>query len=924
MASEKWQAVNRRILDAIDVRAEFESMGVAISNGAKPSASGWLACKVFGTDERNPSAGINVGSEHPQRGRYKEFTGEARNLSFFEFCAITGKYATWQDARKAFAKQFKITLLTGRHGKSPEETLGWKDWNENLVATWCQAKPPITIVSVRMAGGRLATWPLPSKKFLVIAVPIYGPAGLDDDLTGFVFWSKSGRPLPHWQGKGQPPKLKKILIAAGSKSGMVGRHALQHLDEAEVIWKCEGVPDMLAIQSMVPAEQKDTHLALTNSSGSMETPREEFTAMFVGKIVYIVHDCDSDGQKGGARWAEAISLVAAEVRHVTLPYPIEKNHGKDVRDYLNDGHTYQDLLDLAEAADPLPKPDPVAEGEVVDAEKGYVADQRIVEELGLTVLGETEDRQVVVFSENNNQGKTQTLNVARLSYADLLQVCGPIAKERVHQAAEPVAGEYHFKRVLEALALLGGRRRVGVGDTCGRGCWMGSKKEIVLVGAGKGAVWDGEKLRELRTPLACGLVLDFSASEPWFHHVRLAHYLQLSADKHWVDRVVDQAIQLFQLWYWRRGNTAPHLAVGLAMATWIQTIWHWRPLVSLAGESDSGKTNVFEMLAALYGHLGLLSTKPTEAGLRQTIKNRAICVLVDEFENDVHRRRILELLRTSGKGSRQVRGTSDQRGTEYGLKHIVWVSAVEVGLSRQPDKNRFINLELDKPPPSKWGHLDLPPSDEITDLGQKLLAISIRFARQARPLAHRLREEKFPHLGIEGRQVENMAVPVSLLALSAGMDEYTAAKGLMLNILEGLEHDPSQGVSDQVQLVHAILSSIVDLGRGDRATVAQILIRPNDYIEGAPALTRVGIGRLWKRRGPRPVGSGMVDYDAIFFVHDVIRRQLLKGTEWQDQQIDQLLVRLPTAKKTQRRCPGRVYGVLVGREYMEEEFLSGD
>jgi hypothetical protein len=98
--------------------------------------------------------------------------------------------------------------------------------------------------------------------------------------------------INHWERKYKNKNTK------GSKSGLVGKYALENIAAADVVFLTEGIPDMLA----------------------------------------------------------ADAAVSESVKIVRLPYPITDNHGKDLRDYLNEGHTIADLLALADIVEPLEKP----------------------------------------------------------------------------------------------------------------------------------------------------------------------------------------------------------------------------------------------------------------------------------------------------------------------------------------------------------------------------------------------------------------------------------------------------------------------------------------------------------------------------------------------------------------------------------------
>ena len=82
-----------------------------------------------------------------------------------------------------------------------------------------------------------------------------------------------------------------------------------------------------------------------------------------------------------------------------------------------------------------------------------------------------------------------------------------------------------------------------------------------------------------------------------------------------------------------------------SVATWVQTLWEWRPQVAIIGPSQAGKTTLFKVLSQMFGNLTVMSSGSTAAGIRQAIKSSAKVVLCDEFESSRHRTEVLEMLR---------------------------------------------------------------------------------------------------------------------------------------------------------------------------------------------------------------------------------------------------------------------------------------
>jgi hypothetical protein len=62
----------------------------------------------------------------------------------------------------------------------------------------------------------------------------------------------------------------------------------------------------------------------------------EWTELFKGKDVYLCHDADDTGMNANRRVGRELYKVAKSVKIITLPYPVEEKHGKDLSDFWVD------------------------------------------------------------------------------------------------------------------------------------------------------------------------------------------------------------------------------------------------------------------------------------------------------------------------------------------------------------------------------------------------------------------------------------------------------------------------------------------------------------------------------------------------------------------------------------------------------------
>ncbi len=360
-ATATHQQVTDSILSRLDIAAAYQSMGVELVNDS-PNESGWITCWAAGRPHgETASAGINV-----RTGRYHDFGGLCENLSLFDFAALyaSQRFVDWKSARDHFAASTGVAIPRGRPATRPDEHLDFMPWNDeslSILRLWCAFnKPGIIPEAVLAAGGRLARY---RKQYTVICLPIWGHQLLDADPVGWVMWNSqlgenSTLPIFH---KDKSVTWAKMKTTAGSKPGLIGVHGLQNIVKAETVVKSEGPGDMLALMGVMPDIRQSRAVVVTNANGAGEIPPRWVIDLFAGKRVLTVHDADEPGQIGAVKWSEAIARTAQDSRNVQLPYPIEKKHGKDLRDWIrSDNGSWESLLRLSNDVPQVSPPAPGA------------------------------------------------------------------------------------------------------------------------------------------------------------------------------------------------------------------------------------------------------------------------------------------------------------------------------------------------------------------------------------------------------------------------------------------------------------------------------------------------------------------------------------------------------------------------------------
>lgn len=540
-----------------------------------------------------------------------------------------------------------------------------------------------------------------------------------------------------------------------------------------------------------------------------------------------------------------------------------------------------------------------------------VSPDEVLDAFGIEVLGEQDDQSIVCWSRNTRK-RWVIKTPAKWADTEILQAVGSAAKEVLCNSPEPAPeGCYSSQQLREAVALAAADApRVSERRLIGQGVWQRGQKLLVVNGANANVVHDG-KFRPVNKPRFKSEIIDFNQSASWTNQRLLRERIGAMNAKA-ARSTLRRVEHLLKQWNWSQPWDARVVSL-LIPATIIQTCWSWRPLVSIIGPSDSGKSTLLgDVLQPLFGDWTIAADRSTEAGLRQAIAHHATPVIIDEFDQYRHRQQVFELFRTSSRGGKMLRGTANQQGIEFGVKHLAWFAAIESGDLWGQDRNRFIRLELFAP--KHRGNLSLPSQAEFTTLGRQLVAVAIWAAPAAIKLADDIKGTRVE--GVHGRLVESFSVPAAMDAvirkgLNAPLEE--ALKALKA-FLKGRASLDEQCEPDEIRILRDILAADVRVsirrsGSNEyvQRTVGQILqdcrpFGPDDAGDLVDELAARGI-RIVEHRSGR---------NSLFLATDMVREKLLAKTRWHLTRIDQILKRLPGAKSQQQRCAGqKPWGIVL-------------
>jgi hypothetical protein len=920
--SAAWKEAKRAILLALNLPSEYTALGLRVAEGAKANAKGWVPAHAFGVDDKTPSAGINI-QDGPLLGYYHDFKDASKNCGFFDFC-IASRGGDYQSVLKHFASKTGIKLPSGEEERSIDRlefrcghyTRAELSYGEK--SQYANGKAGVTIEALDAIGCKGATWPKGLSAELsnqLIAAPMYGSSQLigHEPTAWHCVAVHPKKKIRQFQGKGNEDKLLKTMTLGDY--GFMGLDGLKRLPEATVVNLCEGFSDLLACQAILMQSRRENpeyekHVAISAGACSY-SPKPEWMPHFAGKEIRIwgdVGDKDNAGQLGAARWVTSLLPVAGIVRNCLLP--LGKDDGKnDVRAWITDEkapRSYADMDAFAKTFTPVDASDAIA---------NVSAHEALLKSLGLVVLGEHERSQrIEVYCEATK--KSATLHdIDRLSVVKLTQLIGnePVDKF-VHEGNEPMPGKFQIKDVRKAIASAASDKLYFGEQRHGAGVWLIDDK-IHLVKAREIGIVEGTRVTSSTMPFVAGHILDITQSSgDWFDCGVLSRYLAEATREQWRVDVFDQAVKLFAKWYWRQ-SCAPQVVTSMVIASWLQTTWEWRPQVFITGESNTGKSMLAgETITPLFGPLQLYCQKPSAAGISQTMQHHARVLLVDEFEEDKHRQQIFELFRTSSQrsGGRKLRGSASHEAVAFIVRHIPWFAAINMGLRKQPDRNRFIVLDMNELPEGKHGKIYLPSAAKLRDLGMKLLAVGIHTRAHAAEMAAELKTTAIDE--VPGRVVENFSLPAGIMAATYNMDLKLAES--MLRSWMGEWDFCGQSVRDHVEVLQEILTSEVLMEGGSRTTVSALLAQPTtpDVNE---ALARVGLRRVNKRVGPED------DRRVLFFCTNVIHRSLLKpGSNFSGHSVDQYMLRFRDAARGRQKLGGDevFHGVEVPLSSIREAF----
>lgn len=172
----------------------------------------------------------------------------------------------------------------------------------------------------------------------------------DGPITGAQYARLDGKPFS---------KKAKTLNHRHSVDGWFFPLGRQATLAAHTIIKCEGPLDALSICGLLP----DGWAAVSTLCGAGTWPKND-VAWLKGRNVFAIGDADNVGLKGAYKFADAKPNRGLKIRVLHLPFEITPDHGKDVRDWICEGATFEDLETMISQPESIKLPVDEAEKQV--------------------------------------------------------------------------------------------------------------------------------------------------------------------------------------------------------------------------------------------------------------------------------------------------------------------------------------------------------------------------------------------------------------------------------------------------------------------------------------------------------------------------------------------------------------------------------
>ncbi|MFW6271775.1 MAG: toprim domain-containing protein [Desulfosalsimonas sp.] len=658
------------------------------------------------------------------------------------------------------------------------------------------------------------------------------------------------------------------------------------MENASALWLVEGEDDRLTMIEYGGLKDVSATIGNTNTPYLLDWIGKNAA----GKTFYLCFDPDDAGKKYLAKYGTAIVNSGGTAYFVDLA-----KYGEDIDSVLRKADDPAAVVkQLKQNATPI---------ELKNNDEGE-PDYSFG---SFEVLGETSDGSLAFWSSVFR--RTYFIPIKELTLDQLCQIGGNEVRARVSRTVQE--GMIQFKSLKTHLIVQAAHNYLGNLKVLGQGIHQLRDNRLLIVNGDEAVIWDGTTFTRQDYPIIDRQFIAWESDLRWINLDRVMEETRAMNTDRAYD-IFDELLNLIARWKFSSPDDHILLA-GWVCAQIVQTAWDWRPQLWLSGASGSGKTMLSLLIEALGGNLvcrfeGNILTEP---GLRQTLQNHAYMTIIDEFEESPHRERIIERLRSAGRGGKGAIGSSRQEAVFSHIRHMILIASIETGLIRAAEQYRYLQVATQKDNQVKP---TIPSPAECDRLQVQMVAYALWAIFRAKELIRNM--ESVP--GYDNRWVHSVAVPFSMLA---AFDE-TPGQTLYELVFRYLSHwaDTQEGgiMEDEAALLQDIMLSTVRVAEEQteqfgpsktvytERTVAQILaelpLREEDH-------------KTLQAHGVR-----LTDDYSLFLYPETAAKMLLGRTRWKDLNLRDILLRCQNAARARRRLAGAIVrGVLIPYDTWQQE-----